>query len=305
MINNSVSIPREPSLIDDYIFNREQACDLKPGTEAEIVWQNEDKSSTEYAIVYLHGFKASHPEGDPVHENIADTFGCNLYLSRLEGHGCASGLPLENLSEAKLLGSAYHALEVGKRIGKKVILMGTSTGGSLALFLASKKEFKEDIAALVLYSPLIDFFDPFAKLLRSKLFRSLFSVIPGRKIKISKPQLKADEGYIWYDRYAFQGALALGEFVSNHMHSDTFRQVNCPVFTGYYYRNRQNQDKVVSVAAIKYMFDMLGTESQKKTLINFPGANTHVICSSLLSNSVAEVIRKTSEFISSHCLSGK
>lgn len=305
MPNDPISIPRDLDLLDDYISNREQVFDLKPGTEAEIIWHNDIKAPTEYAIVYLHGFKATHPEGNPVHKKIADAFGCNLYLSRLEDHGYASGLPLENLTEDKLLNSAFRAIEIGKRIGKKVILMGTSTGGSLALFLASKGELREDIAALVLYSPLIDFYGRPAKLLRSRLFRALMNVTPIKKLKISKPELKVDEGYIWYDKYAFGGALALGEFVCNYMTDDTFRQVNCPVFTGYYYRNKQHQDKVVSVAAIKDMFEMLDTDAQKKILMNFPGANSHVICSSLLSNSVTEVIKKTSEFISNHCLSGK
>lgn len=294
-------MPQDPILLDDYIASREQNYNLKPGTEAGILWQNKNKSPTKYSIVYLHGFKASHPEGNPVHKKIAKAFKSNLYLSRLEEHGYASGLPLINLTEEKLLKSACHAMEIGKRIGRKVILMGTSTGGSLALYLASKKEFKKDIAALVLYSPLIDFFDPFAKLLKSNLFRSLFDFIPGDKLKISKPELKTDEGYIWYDRYALRGALALGEFVNNHMHNDTFQRVNCPVFTGYYYRNKHYQDKVVSVNAIKRMHDILGTDSPNRTIMNFPNANTHVICSSILSDSVHEVISKTSEFISNHC----
>lgn len=299
MMDDSASVPDDPNLLDAFIREKEQRFDLKPGTEATIRWHREPGTPTEYAIVYLHGFKATHPEGDPVHKTVAGKFHYNLYLSRLEEHGISSGRPLLELSEQKLLDSAHFALEIGKRIGKKVILIGTSTGGSLALYLAARQENRKHLAALILYSPLIDFYGPQARLLRSSFFRSILNIVPGKRFSVSQPDLKIDERYIWYNNYALQGALALGQFVQNHMHRKTFERVNLPVFTGYYYKNRRYQDKVVSVRAIKRMVDQLDTN--RKSLVNFPNANTHVICSNLLSGSVDAVIRESSNFISNHC----
>ena len=95
------------------------------------------KNKTAYSIVYLHGFSASQAEGDPVHKNIAAMFGCNLYLSRLAEHGIDTTEPMMNLTADKNWESAKQALAIGKQLGNKVILMGTSTGGTNALQLGS------------------------------------------------------------------------------------------------------------------------------------------------------------------------
>ena len=74
--------------LDGYVANLESRHPLKKNNEARIVWANDSlKNTTEYAIVYLHGFSASQEEGNPVHRNIAKAFGCNLYLARLAQHG--------------------------------------------------------------------------------------------------------------------------------------------------------------------------------------------------------------------------
>jgi len=72
-------------------------------------------------------------EGDPVHQNIAKQFHCNLYLARLAEHGIDTTEDLMNLTAEAYWESAKLAYAIGKQLGKKVILMGTSTGGTLAL----------------------------------------------------------------------------------------------------------------------------------------------------------------------------
>ena len=85
--------------LEKFIATNEATHKLKPNNEARIVWANDsNKQKTEYAIVYLHGFSASQEEGDPVHRNIAKTFGCNLYLSRLAEHGIDTSEQLMNLT---------------------------------------------------------------------------------------------------------------------------------------------------------------------------------------------------------------
>ena len=81
-------VPAAPAALEAYIKTNESAHKLKPDNEARIVWYNDSlRNKTAYSIVYLHGFSASQAEGDPVHRNIAKSFGCNLYLSRLAEHG--------------------------------------------------------------------------------------------------------------------------------------------------------------------------------------------------------------------------
>src|SRR5215471_19299683 len=146
-----LAVPSGPADLENYIREGEAKHKLKPDNEARIVWANDStKAKTEYAIVYLHGFSASQAEGDPVHRNIAREFGCNLYLSRLAEHGKDTTDELINLTSDKYWQSAKEALAIGRQIGNKVILMSTSTGGTLALLMAADYP---DVDALVLMSP--------------------------------------------------------------------------------------------------------------------------------------------------------
>ena len=45
------------------------------------------------------------------------------------------------------------AFEIGKKIGKRVIIIGSSTGCTLAAWLASQDEYQKDIFSLVFISP--------------------------------------------------------------------------------------------------------------------------------------------------------
>lgn len=288
------TIPTDPSQLDNFLKDRESNFDLKPGADAKILWSSKSREKTPLSMVYLHGFRASRGEGYPVHEKVAKKFGFNLFLARLEEHGLKTDQPLRHLTEEKLLDSARFALEVGRRIGEKVILMGTSTGGSLALYLAARSSLKPYIEGLVLYSPLIDFYGSREQLLTRRCFRRLLSFFPGEDHIMQKHQNTDTENLIWYNTYALQGALALGALVDHYMKPALFKEISCPVFVGYYYKNILEQDKVVSVSAIRKMIRATRAHS-----VNFSNAKTHVICNSFLSPAVKEVIAQSNKFIKS------
>ena len=158
-------VPAEPASLVNFITQQEAAHTVKPDNEARIVWANDSlKNKTEYSLVYLHGFTASQGEGDPVHRDLAKKFGCNLYLSRLAEHGIDTTEPMVNLTAANYWETAKEALSIGRQLGQKVILVGTSTGGTLALQLAAEYP---DIYSLVLLSPNIAINDPNAWLLNN------------------------------------------------------------------------------------------------------------------------------------------
>ncbi len=119
-------------------INRHEAAipNIKADNEARIIWADSIPKKTPYSIVYLHGWSASQEEGDPLHIETAKRYGYNLYLPRLSGHGLIEDEPMLTITADKLLNSAKEAIAVGKQLGDKVILMATSTGGTLALYLA-------------------------------------------------------------------------------------------------------------------------------------------------------------------------
>jgi pimeloyl-ACP methyl ester carboxylesterase len=144
-------VPAAPADLEQYIRFQESQHKLKPDNEARIIWLNDSlREKTEYAVVYLHGFSASQEEGDPLHYEFAQKYGCNLYLSRLDGHGLDTTEPLGSFTAQGLWNSAKEAYAIGKQLGKKVILLATSTGGTIALKLAAEYP---DIAGVILYSP--------------------------------------------------------------------------------------------------------------------------------------------------------
>ena len=90
-------------MLEKYISDNERQHKLKPDNEARIIWVNDStKQKTDYAIVYLHGFSASQEEGDPVHYQFAQNFGCNLFLHRFEDHGIDTTEPLLNVTADRL-----------------------------------------------------------------------------------------------------------------------------------------------------------------------------------------------------------
>lgn len=123
-----------------------------PGTEKRIRWyDNRAASITPYSIVYLHGFSATRQELAPVGELLADSLGANLFETRLAGHGLLEN-PLADVRAEDWLDDAVEALSVGAAIGERIILMGTSTGGTLALVVADHAAF-DKVDSLVLISP--------------------------------------------------------------------------------------------------------------------------------------------------------
>jgi esterase/lipase len=80
---------------------------------------------------------------------VANAFGANLYVPRLYGHGLEEEEPMLNFNNEDFWESGKEALEVAKRLGDKIIVLGTSHGGSLGLVLAND----EQIKALALYGP--------------------------------------------------------------------------------------------------------------------------------------------------------
>ena len=125
------AVPDDKSALEKYIADHEAVHNIKPDNEARIVWNDSSRQKTPYAVVYLHGFSASQAEGDPVHRRFTKEFGCNMYLSRLSDHGIDTTEALLQFTADRAWESAKEALAIGKKIGEKVILLSTSTGGTL------------------------------------------------------------------------------------------------------------------------------------------------------------------------------
>ncbi|HEY4967769.1 MAG TPA: alpha/beta fold hydrolase [Puia sp.] len=289
------AVPDSLLFIEQFVQQNESAHRLKPDNEARIVWANDTSPQvTNYSIVYLHGFSASQEEGDPVHRNIATEFGCNLYLSRLAEHGIDTSEQLLNLTADKYWESAKQALAIGKKIGRKVILMGTSTGGSLALQLAAT--YPKDVAALILLSPNIAINDPFAWLLNNPWGLQIARTVEHGNYIVSDDDRAIYRQY-WNKPYRLEAAVALEEFLETTMTRENFMKVKQPTLVLYYYKDEVHQDSVVKVSAILNMFDELGTPENLKRRVAMPYTGNHVIGSPIKSHDVAGVQKEIEKFM--------
>ncbi len=290
-----VAIPASPVLLQTFVEAGEKAHRLKPGNQAEIVWYDSLKTKTKYAIVYLHGFSASREEGNPVHVDIAKKFGCNLYLSRLSQHGIDTTDALANLTVDNLWASAKQALAIGKQLGDSVILMGTSTGGSLALQLAA--DYPNDVAALVLLSPNIEINDPNAWLINNPWGLQIARLVVGSDYNRAKHNSPLYKQY-WNYEYRLEAAAQLEEYLETAMTKETFSHIHQPVLALYYYKDDKQQDPVVKVSAIRQMMNELGTSISQKTEKAIPDAGNHVLGSYILSKDIPAVKSEISVFLS-------
>ena len=288
------SVPADAAGLEQYVINHEAQHTLKPDNEARIVWANDSlKNKTEYAFVYLHGFSASQEEGDPVHRDLAKKFGANLYLSRLAEHGIDTTEALLNFTVEKYWASAQEALAIGKQLGNKVILIGTSTGGTLALKLAADYP---DIYALVLLSPNIAINDPNAWILNNPWGLQVARLVKGSKYNDSEDTRDIYRKY-WTYHYRLEAVVNLEELLETTMTKETFQKVKQPTLMLYYYKDDANQDKVVKVSAMKEMFTQLGTPADKKKELAMPNTGDHVIGSPIKSKDVEGVERETEKFM--------
>ncbi|MET1257932.1 alpha/beta hydrolase [Flagellimonas sp. DF-77] len=266
---------------------------IRPDNHARIIWADSVPTKTPYSIVYLHGWSASQEEGDPLHQETARRYGCNLYLPRLAGHGLQEDDPMSDLTADQVIASAKEAIAVAKQLGEKVIVMATSTGGTLALHLSGGDP---DIAALLLYSPNVAIFDPSATLLAKPWGLQMAKWVTGSEYHEFDTDIDLKNQY-WTTRYRLKALTHLQAMVDETMLPETFEAVKQPVFLGYFYKNDSIQDNVVSVPAMLTMFDELGTPTNLKEKVAFPEAGDHVMTSYITSKDLEGVTKETNEFL--------
>jgi alpha-beta hydrolase superfamily lysophospholipase len=141
--------------LDAYLAEREQGySDIKPGQAKSIVWADPvAKSRTPVALLYIHGFSASSGEIRPVPERVAQTLGANLYFARLAGHGRSHPDAMGEATVNDWVNDLAEALEIGHRLGDRVVVIATSTGASLVTWAMADPQFADRIDAAVFISP--------------------------------------------------------------------------------------------------------------------------------------------------------
>ena len=129
-VDDTLPVVAIPLDIEAYLNRQEaQFSDLRPHSEKIIIWAEPNtKQKTPYAIVFIHGYGASRQGMAPLPEQLAAKIGANLFYTRIKGHGRTSVDAMGEGSTEDWLIDGAEAMEIGKRLGEKTILMGQSTG---------------------------------------------------------------------------------------------------------------------------------------------------------------------------------
>lgn len=228
---------------------------VRAGNEERVVWADAQAPQARAPVVllYVHGFGASRAEGEAVVEPLAQALHATTYYTRLPGHGG----DLERHAAARpeqyfeLLEQDFHRL---RPLGDKLVLVGSSTGGLLAAWLAARHPGQVD--ALVLASPLIEMAVPGAFLLSRQLGLPLVQAVLGEFRDAGwrdDPERRKQPGYenFWITRQRMS-ALGIVEDVRRRaLREAPPAGITAPTLLFYYYADAQHQDRVCSVAAMK------------------------------------------------------
>lgn len=126
---------------------------IRPELAKEIVWADPaTKARTPIALVYVHGFSASKGEVRPLADRVAAALGANLFYTRLTGHG-QDGAAMATGSVNAWVNDYAEALAIGRAIGEQVVVIGVSTGASLASWAATQPAPIGEVSGLVMISP--------------------------------------------------------------------------------------------------------------------------------------------------------
>ena len=291
-------VPQQPDELERYVADQEAKHKLKLDNRARIVWNESSMKKTEYSVVYIHGFSASQEEGNPIHVRFAKYFGCNLYLARMADHGIDTTEQLLYFTPDRWWKSSKEALAIGKAIGEKVIIMSTSTGGTMALTLAA--EYPNDVYALLNMSPNIAINNPNAWLSNNPWGLQIARMVVGGKYNMPKraagvTDTTADSRY-WNRKYRMEAVCQLQEMLESKMNKATFEKIKQPSLTLYYYKNEQEQDPQVKVSAMLEMNQQLSTPESLKSAVPIPNAGGHVLGCHIVSKDIDGVWNEMRKF---------
>jgi alpha-beta hydrolase superfamily lysophospholipase len=261
---------------------------VRPDLAKTILWNDPgSRAATALSLVYIHGFSASRKDISPVVETLASRLRANAFFTRLAAHGSTSGAEFATVRAQDWLDDAREALAIGRRIGERVILIGTSTGALLAT-MAALEDNSPRVAALVLLSPNFGIRDWRAKFISGPLGRVLAQIIIGGEYSF-RPDSRGHAEF-WTSRYPSQAIVALMDLVNygRALHLDNLKVPTLIVYT--------DKDTVIDTKAIQDRFDEI--TGSPKLLVDLPEASRHELTGDALApDTVRPVLRQIMSFL--------
>jgi esterase/lipase len=273
-----------PDDLEGWLQQREQHfSDIRPDASKRIVWADPSHEKTPLSVVYLHGFSATRHEIRPVAEKVAAALGANLFFTRLAGHG-RSGAAMAEASADDWIADLAEAMAIGRRIGGRVIVIGTSTGAALAAFGATDPDLSDGLAGTVLISPNFGLNSRFAWILDLPFIRWWGPILAGPERGFTP--VNADHARYWTTRYPTKALFTMQALVRRARRAD-FAQAMTPALFIY-----SADDRVIDPDRISPVVSRWGGPTQVEMRSLSPGDDPymHILAGDILSPSQTDAV---------------
>jgi len=272
--------------LDQYLKNKEsQFSDLKKNVQKKIIWSRKKNTKTKISIVYIHGFSASSEEVRPLPDLIGKDIKANIFYTRLTGHGRSSdAMGLSSISN--WVNDLHEAIEIGSRIGQKVILISTSTGGTLSTISALNENLSKTILGYIFISPNFGINHKLANLISWPCSEYWLHLFIG-KTRTIKPRNELDKKF-WTLSYPTKALIPMARLVKK-INNKNFSNVSNPAL--FYF---SMDDKVVEPKKTLEFIENWGGETKtiNVKMSEFDDKYSHVIAGDILSPGQTEFARK-------------
>ncbi|MEM1008459.1 MAG: alpha/beta fold hydrolase, partial [Myxococcota bacterium] len=256
----------------------------RPGTEKKVLWFDpQRKQTTSFSLVFVHGYGASRQELSPLCEDLGKALHANVFLTRLAGHGVTPAQMKEG-TVRRWAQDVREAIAIGRRIGNKVIVIGSSTGATLAMW-ATTQPFAQDILAHIWFSPNIGPKDKRSNVLLLPWGKRIGRMIAG-PIRTWEPA-NPEQGKYWTTQQPISSLAAMMGLVQVVRKIDVLR-LSQPVLIFY-----SPKDQVLDVNKIRQMFQRM--QSPRKKLIpilNSGDPASHVLAGRILSPQTTSPVKQ-------------
>ena len=273
-----------PLNLDDYLVLQEKKfSDIIPGTRKTVIWAGIPNERTEFSVVYIHGFSATRKETAPLSDLVAKTLGANLFYTRLTGHG-RTGRALAHASVNDWLNDVVEAYEIGQRLGRKVVMIGCSTGAASLAWLAHRAVTAGGMDALytcIFLSPNFRPKNSFSSMLAWPWGGQIAGVVIGKE-RVVLPENQGHEQY-WSTRYPVTALLPMMGMVKLVRGLD-LSKICVPCLVIY-----SPQDQSIHTPSLEHAFNQMGC--LRKRLVPFTGSadpGQHILAGDIFSPGTTE-----------------
>jgi esterase/lipase len=288
------TVPPDLSLTDLKRWLEDQeamVANIITGAEARIRFAcSEQPEKTPYVFLHIHGFSACRQETAPVAEKIADNFKGNLVEVRLAGHGLSEN-PMRSSAE-EWLKTVVNGYDMASQLGHKIIIIGTSTGATLAAWAAAtQQEETAQTQALLLMSPNFKVKSRFGFLLTLPMAETWIPWLLGRE-RHWQPENAMVAKY-WSSRYPVQAIIEMQKVV------DWFRKQPLDSYHTPLALMYMRNDPTIDPSAAVRAFRLWGTHSKQLIPVTIAGDQAeHVFAGNIsATDRTAWCVSQFSEFL--------